>query len=179
MTDRYIAFDVETPNFRNDRMSALGITVIEGGRIVTEREYLVNPETFFNRFNIELTGITPEMVSRERTFGELWHEVEPVFSSGILVAHNAAFDMGVLNKCLRAYGISWHPEAAYACTCRIGRRALPELPNHKLNTMCSCLGIGLNHHNAGSDSRACAELLLYYMSINVNIEDFVKKYYLG
>ncbi|MCH5188096.1 MAG: 3'-5' exonuclease [Oscillospiraceae bacterium] len=179
MTDRYIAFDVETPNFRNDRMSALGITVIEGGRIIEELDYLVNPETYFNRFNIELTGITPEMVRRERTFGELWPEVEPVFSSGILVAHNAVFDMGVLSKCLRAYGIYWCAKAAYTCTCRIGRRALPELPDHRLSTMCRFLGIGLNHHNAGSDSRACAELLLHYMSRNVNIEEFVKTYYLG
>ena len=29
--DRFIAFDVETPNSRNDRMSAIGITVIENG----------------------------------------------------------------------------------------------------------------------------------------------------
>ena len=179
MTDRYIAFDVETPNFRNDRMSALGISVIEGGRIVEERDYLINPETYFNRFNIELTGITPENACRERTFGELWPEIEPILSSGILVAHNAVFDMGVLSKCLRAYGISWRPEAAYTCTCQIGRRALPELPNHRLNTMCQSLGIGLNHHNAGSDSRACAELLLHYMSKNVNIEEFVKTYYLA
>ena len=30
---RYIAFDVETPNRYNDRMSAIGITVVEDGRI--------------------------------------------------------------------------------------------------------------------------------------------------
>ena len=33
MMSRYIAFDVETPNSRNDRMSALGLSVIEDGRI--------------------------------------------------------------------------------------------------------------------------------------------------
>ena len=30
---RYIAFDVETPNSRNDRMSSIGIAVVEDGRI--------------------------------------------------------------------------------------------------------------------------------------------------
>ena len=29
MTGRYIAFDVETPNSANNRMSAIGVTVIE------------------------------------------------------------------------------------------------------------------------------------------------------
>ena len=31
---RYIAFDVETPNRYNDRISAIGITVVEDGEIV-------------------------------------------------------------------------------------------------------------------------------------------------
>lgn len=34
MTDRYIAFDVETPNYANNRMSAIGITVIDNGTVV-------------------------------------------------------------------------------------------------------------------------------------------------
>ena len=31
---RYVAFDVETPNRYNNRMSAIGIAVVEDGRIV-------------------------------------------------------------------------------------------------------------------------------------------------
>lgn len=57
---RYIVFDVETPNARNDRISAIGITVVED-RAITDSYYtLVNPETAFDPFNIRLTGITPE-----------------------------------------------------------------------------------------------------------------------
>ena len=63
MTDRYIAFDVETPNWANDRMSAIGIAVIEDGEIAGEFYTVVDPETYFDRFNIELTGITPEMAA--------------------------------------------------------------------------------------------------------------------
>ena len=33
---RFIAFDVETPNHHNSRMSAIGISVVEGRRIVDE-----------------------------------------------------------------------------------------------------------------------------------------------
>ena len=58
---RYIAFDVETPNHRNDRMSAIGITVIEDGAITREFYSLVDPEQEFDPFNISLTGITPEI----------------------------------------------------------------------------------------------------------------------
>ena len=59
MDGRYIAFDVETPNFANDRMSAIGITVVEGGQIIGTYDTLVDPEEHFDRFNIRLTGITP------------------------------------------------------------------------------------------------------------------------
>ena len=104
---RYVAFDVETPNSRNDRMSAIGVTVIEDGEIAEEFYTLVNPETRFDPFNIQLTGITPAAVETEPTFPEIWEKLEPVFSNAVLVAHNATFDLGVLAKCLHAYGIPW------------------------------------------------------------------------
>ena len=57
MQEIYIAFDVETPNSANDRMSAIGLTLIYNGKI-TDRFYtLINPETYFSPFNSELTGI--------------------------------------------------------------------------------------------------------------------------
>ena len=176
MRDRYIAFDVETPNYANNRMSAIGVAVIENGEIADEFYTLVNPEAHFDPFNIELTGITPKLVADAPTFPELWTELEPLMDSGLLVAHNAPFDMSVLAKCLRYYDIRWHPRVEYACTCRMGKRLLPQLPNHKLNTLCDYLGIGLDHHHAGSDSRACGEILLHYLRSGVEIERFVRSY---
>ncbi|MBR0062531.1 MAG: 3'-5' exonuclease [Oscillospiraceae bacterium] len=173
---RYIAFDVETPNHLNDRMSAIGITVIEEGEIVNEYYTLVNPDTYFDAFNVELTGITPESVISVPNFPALWAEIEPIMDSGVLIAHNAPFDMSVLAKCLRAYDIEWKSCAPYACTCQMGRRLLHNLPNHRLNTISDYLGIELDHHNAGSDSRACAEILRYYMRLGVSISKFERIY---
>ena len=92
------------------------------------------------------------------------------------MAHNAPFDMGVLAKCLRAYGIAWKPQADYACTCAMGRICYPNLPNHKLNTMSSHLGIDLCHHHAGSDSDACAGLLIDYIHKGLQVKNFVRRY---
>lgn len=173
---RYICFDVETPNLHNDRMSAIGICVIEDGEIVEEYYSVINPEEHFDRFNIELTGITPEMAAESPTFGELWPTLQPIFKSGLLVAHNAQFDMSVLSKCMLAYGIPCTKTTKYACTCRMGKRLVPWMPNHKLDTMCRELFIDLNHHNAGSDARACAEILLYYIKKGARVEDFIRPY---
>ena len=176
MNNRYIAFDVETPNCANNRISSIGITVIENGVIVDNLCALVNPEVHFDSFNIHLTGITPEMVADQPTFPILWEKIAPVMGSGLLIAHNAPFDMGVLAQCLSAYQIEWQPFTYYACTCVMGRACYPDLQNHKLNTLCDYLGLALDHHNAGSDSRACAELFLDYMGHSLKVDRFLRRY---
>lgn len=176
---RYICFDVETPNRLNNRMSAIGITVVENGSVCDEFYSLVNPEQYFDEFNINLTGITPQMAASAPTFGELWPELSPILRSGLLVAHNAQFDMSVLSKCLRAYSIPHRDLTAYACTCRMGKSLLPGLENHRLDTICRALFIDLDHHNAGSDARACAEILIYYIKKGAKVEDFIRNYNLS
>ncbi|WP_297957922.1 3'-5' exonuclease [uncultured Ruminococcus sp.] len=171
----YIAFDVETPNRANNRMSAIGISAIKDNRIVANYYSLVNPDTHFDYFNTRLTGIDANKVRNAPNFAELWKEIEPIMSKGILVAHNAVFDMSVLRQCLNYYGIAWKPSADYLCTVQIGRRVLPNM-KHNLDVMCDYYGIALDHHQADSDSRACAEILLRYMDSGVDVNSFVKKY---
>ena len=173
---RYVVFDVETPNSSNNRMSAIGIAVVEDGKLVKELSTLVNPETYFHPFNVQLTGITPAMAEEAPTFSELWPVLEPIFDSGLLVAHNAPFDMGVLAKCLHAYCVDWRDTAPYACTVRMGRRCYPKLPNHRLSTLCKYLSIPLENHQAGSDSRACAQLLVNYIDRGLDVREFQREF---
>lgn len=175
--EKFIVFDVETPNFRNDRMSAIGVSVVEDGRVTWEYDTLINPETHFDRFNIDLTGITPEAAARAPAFPEVWETLRPVFESGILAAHNATFDMGVLRACLAHYGIPWRKYAPYVCTCRMARRCYG-LPHNRLNNLCDYLGIELDHHKAGSDARAAALLLIDELERGMNYMDFRKFYYM-
>ena len=172
---RYVVFDVETPNRYNSRMSAIGISVIEDGAIVENYFSYVNPEQHFDYFNTQLTGIDASTVRNAPTFPELWREIEPVMSGGILAAHNAVFDLGVLKKCLQAYGIVWKDSVRYCCTARIGRQLLPDM-RHRLNDLCEYYGICLDHHKADSDSHACAEILLRYMEQGMNERDVIRTY---
>jgi len=175
MAERYMAFDVETPNSRNNRMSSIGIAVVEAGEIVESFYSLVDPECHFDYINVALTGISPEMVKGKPSFPELWEKIEPIMSSGMLVAHNAPFDMSVLAKCLRDYGISWRHKADFCCTCQMAKRLMPNVQNHKLNTLCDELMISLNHHDAGSDARACAEILLW-LKAKGSLKTFARQY---
>lgn len=175
---RYIVFDVETPNRYNDRISAIGISVIEDGRIVEEYYSLVDPETHFDYFNTKLTGISAKTVKGAPTFPEIWKKIEPVMSGGMIVAHNAVFDMGVLKKCLSAYEIEWKPYVRYICTVQVGRRELPGV-SHKLDSLCEYYGIELDHHHAASDSRACAEILLRYEKAGAELRNYIRTYSLN
>lgn len=42
--DRFVVFDTETPNAFNDRMSAIGVAVVENGKVVETFSSLVNPQ---------------------------------------------------------------------------------------------------------------------------------------
>ena len=85
------------------------------------------------------------------------------------------FDMGVLKKCLCDYGIDWKPYVRYLCTVQMGRRILPGM-GHKLNVLCEYYGISLDHHQAASDSRACAEILLRYLEDGADIRQYIRTY---
>lgn len=170
---RFVVFDVETPNRFNNRMSAIGISIIEDDKIVDEFFSLVNPETHFDPFNVSLTGINEKKVADAPTFPELWEQIEPIMDSGMLVAHNASFDMNVLKKCLNDYSIEWKPYARYVCTVLMGRQLLPGI-SHKLNDLCCYYGIDLNHHQADSDSHACAEILLRYFQDGGDIKGAIR-----
>lgn len=173
--NRFVVFDVETPNRANDRMSAIGITIIENGAIAEEFYSLVNPEERFDAFNVQLTGIDENAVNDAPRFPELWENIAPLMESGVLVAHNAPFDLSVLGHCLSDYGIEWRKSVRYLCTVRIGRKLLPDM-RHSLDVMCRHYGIPLQHHQAASDSRACAEILLRYARDGADLGAFVRTY---
>lgn len=174
---RYIVFDVETPNRYNNRMSAIGISIVEDNRITDSFFSYVNPETSFDYFNTKLTGIDEGVVADAPNFVKLWETIEPIMSSGILVAHNAVFDLCVLKKCLRDYGIEWKSSVRYCCTVRMGRVLLPDI-HHKLNDLCDYYGIVLDHHKADSDSHACAQILLRYLENGADEKKFIRTYQL-
>lgn len=174
--ERFVAFDVETPNAANDRMSAIGIAVIEEGEVVYSFSSLVDPEVHFDAFNVRLTGISEDTVREAPNFAELWPEIGPLLQSGVLLAHNATFDLRVLACCLDAYAIDMPRYLRYACTVQMGRCCYPELSNHRLDTLCRYRGIALDHHRADSDSLACARLLLDYEHSGLNTAPFLRCY---
>ena len=74
--ERFVVFDVETPNRKSNRISAIGINVIEDCKITDEFYSLVNPETSFDYFNTMITGIDEDLVQNSPTFPEIWKKIK-------------------------------------------------------------------------------------------------------
>lgn len=61
----------------------------------------------------------------------------------------------------------------YLCTVRVCRTVLPDM-SHRLNDICKYYHIEPDHHKADSDSHACALILLRYMQDDVNVNGFIR-----
>ena len=71
----FTAIDFETANSKRSSACAIGIMVVENGRIIKEITKLIKPTPDYH--NIRVHGITEDMVENEPDFGELWNEIIP------------------------------------------------------------------------------------------------------
>jgi DNA polymerase-3 subunit epsilon len=153
-----VALDFETAN--NSRSSAcqLGLVRLEGWRPTLEKAWLIRPpDPLFIHSGIH--GITWEDVEGSPDFSELWPQVAACLEGAdYLAAHNAPFDKGVMEGTLAHYGLQ-APEQGYLDTVQIARQVWKIYPT-KLNLVCEALAIPLQHHEALSDARACAQILI-------------------
>lgn len=156
----FAAIDFETADYQRDSACSIGIVVVRGSRVVNRIHHFIRPpRARFVPMFIALHGITWAKVRKEKTFAELWPELEPILLGvDFVAAHNAAFDLSVLNACC-ATADAPKPLLPACCTVRVARQ-LWDLPRHKLPDVCQHLGIPLpNHHDALADAEACARIV--------------------
>lgn len=158
----FTAIDFETANGFRGSPCSVGLAKVRGGRIVEEASWLMRPpegHDYFDRRNVRIHGIEPEMVATAPRFGDLFPEIGAFIGEDLLVAHNAAFDMGVIRSALE---VSDLPGPAYDYTCTvIHSRRTYQLPSHSLPFAAEAAGVPLlNHHDATEDARACAGIMV-------------------
>lgn len=156
----YTVFDVETPNSRNDSICSIALVHVEEGEVTSEEYYLVDPEDGFDSFNIGIHHITPAMVRRQPKFPEIWAKIGTSFTNGVVIAHNANFDLSVLSKALHRHKLDI-PDFSYLCTMKLSRNAFMDMEKYRLDYLCARFDIELRrHHDALCDTQACHSLFL-------------------
>ena len=156
----FTAIDFETAQGYRYSICQVGLVRYENGIITKELSLLVQPPNnyYWNNFII-LHGISPEHTATSPTFDKIWLQIEPFISNQHVVAHNGiCFDFPVLRETLSYYGLSV-PEYHKHDTYRIYKSNLAAL--------CREYCIKLNHHDALSDAKACAELFLMHIVDNL------------
>ena len=163
----FVVVDVEATGAKTppNRLIELGAYRIRGGRIVDKFLSLVNPEIPIPRFVASLTGISNEMVKNAPVFAELAPKWLDFVSDSVLVAHNAPFDTSFLNHEISRVYPGHRMVNPHLCTVRLSRRALPDLLNHRLDTIASHFSIPIiSRHRAGSDALATAQIFLLLLT---------------
>jgi DNA polymerase-3 subunit epsilon len=161
----FLALDFETAGYKRNSACAVGLVRVENQEIVRRAFHLIRPPSPEFVFTW-LHGIAWEDVLYEPTFENLWPSIEPLFEGvDFLVAHNAPFDRSVLRACCERGGITM-PETPFECTVRTARRVWKIYPT-KLSDVCARLGIPLRHHEAASDSEACARIMIEALKVDL------------
>lgn len=103
----YIVFDVETTGLSAtyDKIIELAAVKMQNGNIIDKFERFVNPHHALSATTIELTGITDDMVRNAPEIEQVIKDFYEFIGDGIIVAHNASFDMGFLYEGYRRTGI--------------------------------------------------------------------------
>lgn len=154
--DAFTAIDFVTACGYRNSICQVGLVQVEEGIITNTLNVLVQPPDnyYWNRFT-EIHGIAAKDTFNSPTFDQIWHHIAPYIENQNVVAHNGfGFDFPVLDKTLFHYGLPI-PDYDKYCNYKIYRSNLADL--------CKKHNIPLNHHDALSDARACAELWLKYL----------------
>lgn len=154
----FAAIDFETANYQRNSACALGVVVVDAGRVVRRFNELIRPPSSWFTFT-HIHGLTWQDVCRAPVFSEIWPRIaEELARVEFLAAHNAAFDQGVLRTCCADHGLP-SPEPPFICTVRLARKQWGIRPT-RLPDVCRHLQIPLHHHQAASDAEACARIVI-------------------
>ncbi len=154
----FAAIDFETASHSRDSACAVGVVIVEHGRIVGRMLERIRPPSRQFDFT-HIHGLSWQDVKDAPRFDAVWAGIERELAGAVfLAAHNAPFDKGVLGACCATYGLAV-PAQPFVCTVRLARAQWDIHPT-KLPDVCRHLGIDLRHHQADSDAEACARIVI-------------------
>jgi DNA polymerase-3 subunit epsilon len=156
----FAIIDLETtgmsPNY--ERVIEVGICLVEDGILTEEWSTLVNPGKYIPPFIEQHTGITAAMVRQAPRFEDVIDEVHDRIAGRVIVAHNAAFDMGFLKNEFLRCGMTFSQKSL--CTVRLSRALFPKERRHGLDALIERFNLPCkNRHRALDDARALWHLL--------------------
>src|SRR5262245_21692584 len=164
----WVAIDFETANEYRGSPCAVALVAVRDGNVVDQLVTYIQPPpscNYFSSFCVSLHGITANKVADGPTWPAALRTILEFVDGRTLVAHNAAFDVGVIRDACNETGMAW-PSLAYACTLVVARRTW-QLLSYSLPWVASAADHELSdHHNPASDALAAAAIMKAAMAIH-------------
>lgn len=160
-TFRFIAIDVETANNNKHSICQIGLAMVTDTGEIQTASFLVDPEEWFDDFNVELHGIDEEAVGDAPHFETVIQALRPILERHTLIQHSS-FDKQAIDAACRLNGIP-SLRTNWLDSVIIARTAWPELKGnggHGLASLKNFLSLEFDHHDAEEDARAAAEIVL-------------------
>jgi DNA polymerase-3 subunit epsilon len=161
LTGRLAILDLETTGAdpRTDRITEIGLLLVDDGEVVEEWSALVNPGRHIPVGVETLTGINDAMLERAPAFESVAQDLARRLSGRVLVAHNARFDHAFLRNELRRCGCSL--ALPVLCTVRLSRALAAHEPRHNLDALIARHALPCDgRHRALPDARLVHRLLV-------------------
>lgn len=171
----YSVVDIETTGGKSasNRITEIAIVKTDGKKIIERFSTLVNPHRKIDKFVVQLTGITDEMVSTAPDFGQIVDKIDAFTKDTIFVAHNIAFDYSIIKREYKKLDRVFRRNNL--CTVQLSRKTLKEENSYSLGKLSDSLGIALeNRHRALGDAEATA-LLLHHIINKVGEENVLEQ----
>ena len=162
MTGTFVVFDLETTGLSAERnhIIEIGAIKVTDGEVKDSFSSFVDPGYGIPTRITEITGITDAMIAGAPAESKAVGKFLEFCGNAVLVAHNASFDTGFIRAAMNRMNKEF--ETCNIDTVALSRKLLPELGNHKLNTVAKHLKISLdNHHRAVDDAMATAKIFIH------------------
>jgi DNA polymerase-3 subunit epsilon len=162
----FVAIDIETANSDRSSICALGMVKVKNNEIIDTYYKLVNPEDYFDVFNVTIHGIDEEDVEDSPTFENIYNDITTFVEGYNLVSHSTRFDMYAIADCMAKYNLPiWTNN--YFCSQRISQELRKDLASYRLNDLVFQFGLNsFEHHNALEDAKASANIIIYFIQNN-------------
>jgi len=163
MEQTFVAVDVETANPDYSSICQIGAVLVVNGTIAESMSTLVDPETYFDPWNMQIHGITPAMVRGKPRFPEVADSLRRFVASRVVASHTA-FDRVAIDRAIERYSLC-APHWTWLDTARVSRRAWKQFEDsgYGLTNVAAYCGIEFRNHDALEDARAAAQILLRAM----------------
>lgn len=172
----FVAVDVETANSSLASICQVGAAFFSEGKVCDTWETLVNPEEYFDPFNVSIHGITEEKIRYSPTWLTAYSALRPLIEGRIVVSHTSFDRVSFLRACEKNNVPIC--EARWLDSAKVVRRTWPEFSKagYGLANVAAHFDIDYRAHDALEDARCAGEILIRAIAATgLSIENWLER----